>query len=202
MAVQLTKDALCKENGRLFQAYRASRQKEWAAACLVFIVKDAHADAVASKDDPRFKQLAIRRAQASLALAEETRARVDAEVAAAEAAYQHVHSQLRHIELQEMEIDKADACGKTLEAYRAEVQPLKDLLIGHAQKLIHMMEIKQTSERTAKLVAEFIAAMETADADRKKAYGIIDSKALYYLRMGVGNENADALKTFIARMAY
>ncbi len=200
MAAQLTTDALYLEDNRLYRAYCDTLRKEWGARVLLEIAKNAHTDAEACKATVGMKWHLLQKTKAAVAVAEEGHAKAKADEVAAKAAYDRAHSQYRAIQLKEQEPVQAAIRGKTLEAYRAECQPLKELLLGHAQKLVHMLD--HTPVWNAETNAAFDAAAAVALADLKGAYKLFDSKVLYYLRSGIKGDDKQQLLTFINRMDY
>jgi hypothetical protein len=200
MAAQLTADALYLEDNRLFFAYQAATRKEWGARVLLEIAKNAHTDTEASKATVGIKWQLLQKTKAAVAAAEEGHAKAKADEVAAKAAYDRAHTQYRAIQLKEQEPVQAVIRGKTLEAYRAECQPLKELLLGHAKKLVHMLD--HTPVWNAETNAAFDAAAAVALTDLKGAYKLFDSKVLYYLRSGIKDDDKQKLLTFINRMDY
>lgn len=201
MAALLTKDALRQEDKRLYKAYCDSLTKEYAARVLLEIAKDAHTNAEAEATKTAVGvmfHVMLRKTKAALGAAEEGHAKAKAAEVAAKAAYDRAHTQYRAFQLKDQEPVRAAKRGQTLEAYRAECQPLKELLVGHAARLIHMLD--HTPVWNAETNMEFDAVAAKALADLKKGYGLFDSEVLYYLRNGIKDDDKQKLHTFIDRM--
>jgi hypothetical protein len=78
-------------------------------------------------------------ATTAIQLAEKLHADLKPQYDAARAAYEKVHTKLRAVEIKETEAKLAAKLGLSVEAYRAQVQPIKDTYISHAKKLIGIL---------------------------------------------------------------
>ena len=134
----------------------------------------------------------------ALDIAKDAQARVEADHTAALETYDAAHGRLRTIQLKEREIKQALAAGKTIEAYRAEMQPIKDTLISYTKKLVYMMDHSYDSDDEDETWEDITAAA----LDYIKDKHMLDRRVVYYLTEGIKCDSRKKLQTFINRMSY